>query len=76
MQDWKDLLYEQTKHLPITIKTNTMKQYEVKGWYRYADNEKDYEYAKIIAENEQMVIMLFKDMFTQRFFAIDIKEIS
>jgi hypothetical protein len=53
-----------------------MKQYEVKGWYRYADNEKDYEYANIIAENEQMVITLFKDMFTQRFFAIDIKEIT
>lgn len=52
-----------------------MKQYEVKGWYRYADNEKDYEYVKIIAENEQMVITLFKDMYTQRFFAIDIKEI-
>ena len=53
-----------------------MKQYEVKGWYRYSDNEKDYEYAKIIAENEQMVITLFRDMFTQRFFAIDIKEVS
>ena len=52
-----------------------MKQYEVKGWYRYSDNEKDYEYAKIIAENEHMVITLFKDMYTKRFFAIDIKEI-
>ena len=53
-----------------------MKQYEVKGWYRYADNEKDYEYANIIAANEQMVITIFKDMFKQNFFAIDIKEIS
>ena len=53
-----------------------MKQYEVKGWYRYADNEKDYEYAKIIASSEQMVITLFKDMFKQNFFAIDIKEIT
>ena len=53
-----------------------MQNFCIKRWYRYADNEKDYEYAKIIAENEHMVITLFKDMFTKNLFAIDIKEVS
>ena len=53
-----------------------MKRYEVKGWFRYADNEKDYQYANITAENEQMVITIFKEMYSERFFAIDIKLVS
>ena len=53
-----------------------MKRYEVKGWFRYGDNEKDYQYADIIAENEQMVITIFKEMYSERFFAIDIKLVS
>ena len=53
-----------------------MKRYEVKGWFRYGDNEKDYQYADITAENEQMVIIIFKEMYSERFFAIDIKLVS
>jgi len=53
-----------------------MKTFEVEGWYRYADNEKDYQSADITAENEQMVITIFKEMFSENFFAIDIKLVS
>lgn len=53
-----------------------MKRYEVKGWFRYGDNEKDYQHADITAENEQMVITIFKEMFSERFFAIDIKLVN
>ena len=53
-----------------------MKRYEVRGWYRYEDDEKDFEYADIIAENEQMVITIFKEMFKQNFFSIDIKLVN
>jgi len=53
-----------------------MKRYDVKGWFRYGDNEKDYQHAEIVAENEQMVITLFRDLYKENFFAIDIKLVS
>ena len=36
-----------------------MKKYEVRGWYRYADNEKDFIYEEITADSQQMVISIF-----------------
>jgi len=53
-----------------------MKRYDVKGWFRYGDNEKDYQHAEIVAENEQDVLHYFKEMYKENFFAIDIKLVS
>jgi len=55
---------------------DSMKRYDVKGWFRYGNNEKDYQHAEIVAENEQMVITLFRDLYKENFFAIDIKLVS
>jgi hypothetical protein len=54
-----------------------MRTFEVYGWYRYADNEKDYVYESIEAEYEQQSIALFLSLHNDRnFFAIDVKEIE
>ena len=54
-----------------------MKRYEVRGWYRFGDNEKDFEYADIVAENEQDVITMFRHLYKDiRFFSIDIKLVN
>jgi hypothetical protein len=54
-----------------------MKTFEVKGWYRYGDNQKDYVYESIEAEYTQQAIALFISLHNDRnFFAIDVKEIE
>jgi hypothetical protein len=53
-----------------------MKKYEVRGWYRYADNEKDFIYEEITADSQQMVISIFTQTHKRNFFSIDIKLVS
>ena len=53
-----------------------MKRYEVKGWFRYGDNEKDFIYEEIIADSQQMVISIFTQTHKRNFFAIDIKLVN
>ena len=38
-----------------------MKTFEIEGWYRYGDNEKDFEVETFKAENLDEAISLFKD---------------
>ena len=54
-----------------------MKIYEVTGWYRYSDNEKDFIFNNLEAEYPQQAIALFLSLHNDRnFFAIDVKEIE
>jgi len=53
-----------------------MKVFKVSGWYRYGDNEKDFEVEMFKTETPEEAIELFKNDFkTIKFFSIDIKEI-
>lgn len=53
-----------------------MNKYEIYGWFRYGDNEKEYENAYVIADNEQDAITMFKELYPRkRFFGIDVKKV-
>ena len=53
------------------------KYYEVEGWYRYRNNEKDFEKEIIIAMNTEDAIEDFKRLFNEyNFFKVHIKEIQ
>lgn len=53
-----------------------MKTFEITGWYRYGDNEKDFEVEAFKTETPTEAISLFNNIFKdRRFFSINVKEI-
>lgn len=40
-----------------------MKEYKIEGWYRYGDNEKDYEFETIQAESAEIAMKNFLEIY-------------